>query len=124
MKVIFFLAFFGLIAVNAHSQQTNDLRGVRYYYSLPFYGVFGPNTNHFKPNQIDEVNDQYILSGWFNYGFTDVATTVSLNKYSNSISWDYNGPVPSETSFHTILPNNQILVSYTSIQTNTPDDSL
>jgi hypothetical protein len=126
MKKIISLAFLMMVIFPSmiFAQQTNDLRGARIYYSLPFYGVFGPNTNHFKPNQIDEVNDQYILSGWFNYGFTDVATTVSLNKYSNSISWDYNGPVPSETSFHTILPNNQILVSYTSNQTNTPDDSL
>jgi hypothetical protein len=125
MKKLIFLSFLQLFFLtNLSAQQTNDLRGARFYYSLPFYGVFGPNLNHFKPNQIDEVNDQYILSGNFIYGFSDVATTVSVNKYSNSVSWDYTGHWPSESSFHTVLPNNQILAAYTSNQWNTPDDSL
>ncbi len=126
MKKMISIAFLMIVIFPStlFAQQTNDLRGARFYYSLPFYGVFGPYTNHFKPNQIDEVNDQYILSGRFIYGFTDVATTVGLNKYSNSVSWNYTGTVPSEQSYHTILPDNQILVSYTSNQTNTPDDSL
>jgi hypothetical protein len=128
MKKLIFLSFLQLFVFsNLTAQQTNDLRGARYYYSLPFYGVFGPNLNHFKPNQIDEVNDSYFISGYFNYGITFKATSVKLNKFENSVLYANCDFTQTGVACHTILPNKQELVCFSAVNTSNSsniDDSI
>jgi hypothetical protein len=125
MKKLIHLSILPLFFLtNLSAQQTNDLRGARFYYSLPFYGVFGPNLNHFKPNQIDEVNDSYFISGYFNYGFTFKATSVKINKFENTVLWANCDNEPTDVACHTILPDNQELVCYSASNTSNIDDSI
>jgi hypothetical protein len=105
------------------AQTTNDLRGVRYYYSTPSLGDISNSLAGFKPLTIDEKNDHYYLSGkatFSNY-------LVKINKFSNIPVWDYRDSVFSPVVGVSFTSDENILMA-TSItcisNSNCLDDSL
>ena len=121
MKKLILLSILQLFVItNLYAQQTNDLRGVRYYYSTPSVGTFGTNLVCFKPEFIDAANDNYILSGYTHIGFNTWATTICLNKITNSIVWENTRENQSYSDGFSIAPDNKILI----VGGNIENDSL
>jgi len=121
MKKLILLSFLQLfVLINLTAQQINDLRGVRYYYSTPSVGTFGTNLVCFKPEFIEESNGNYILSGYTNIGFFVRASTLGLNKFSNSIVWDYTQDEESYSHGISIASDDKVLI----VGDNTENDSL
>ena len=88
-KLILFTILQLFVFSKLTAQQTNDLRGVRYYYSTPSLGDITNSLAGFKPLTIDEKNDHYYLSGkatFSNY-------LIKINKFSNTPVWDYRDSV-------------------------------
>jgi Secretion system C-terminal sorting domain len=121
MKKLLLLSIIQLFVLTILSaQQTNYLRGVRYYYSTPSVGTFGTNLVCFKPEFIEESNGNYILSGYTNIGFFVRASTLGLNKFSNSIVWDYTQDEESYSHGISIASDDKVLI----VGDNTENDSL
>jgi hypothetical protein len=121
MKKLVLLSILQLsLLTNLSAQITNNLRGVRYYYSTPSVGTFGTNLVCFKPEFIEESNGNYILSGYTNIGFFVRASTLGLNKFSNSIVWDYTQDEESYSHGISIASDDKVLI----VGDNTENDSL
>ncbi len=124
MKKLILLSFLQLFFLtNLFAQTTNDLRGVRYYYSTPSLGDITNSLAGFKPLTIDEKNDYYYLSGkatFSNY-------LIKINKFSNTPVWDYRDSVFSPVVGLSFTSDESILMA-TSItcmsNLNCLDDSL
>ncbi len=86
-KLLFILIW--VVSNYAYSQQNNNLRGIRYYYSTPSYGSFGNSINNFKPLQIEETNKAYLLSGYLNMGINPRACFVKIDKSNDAILFDF-----------------------------------
>ncbi len=124
MKKLIQLSILQLFVItNLSAQQTNDLRGVRYYYSTPSLGDITNSLAGFKPLTIDEKNDYYYLSGkatFSNY-------LIKINKLSNTPVWDYRDSVFSPVVGITFTSDENILMatSVTCISnSNCLDDSI
>ena len=122
-KLILFTILQLLVFSKLSAQQTNDLRGVRYYYSTPSLGDITNSLVGFKPLTIDEKNDHYFLSGkatFSNY-------LIKINKFSNTPVWDYQDSVFSPVVGVSFNSDENILMatSVTCISnSNCLDDSL
>jgi hypothetical protein len=86
-KLLFILIW--VVSNYAYSQQNNNLRGIRYYYSTPSYGSFGNSINNFKPLQIEETNKAYLLSGYLNMGINPRACLVKIDKSNDALLFDF-----------------------------------
>jgi hypothetical protein len=124
MKKLLLLSFLQLFFLtNLIAQTTNDLRGVRYYYSTPSLGDLSSSLVGFKPLTIEEKNDFYYLSGkatFSNY-------LIKINKFSNTPVWDYRDSVFSPVVGITFTSDENILMatSVTCISnSNCLDDSI
>ena len=122
-KLILFTILQLFVFSKLSAQQTNDLRGVRYYYSTPSLGDITNSLAGFKPLTIDEKNDHYFLSGkatFSNY-------LIKINKFSNTPVWDYQDSVFSPVVGVSFNSDENILMatSVTCISnSNCLDDSL
>lgn len=121
MKSIFLVVIINVLSLTVHSQQTNDLRGVRYYYSTPSLGDITNSLAGFKPLTIDEKNDHYYLSGkafWNNY-------LIKINKYTNTPIWDFRDSSDSHTAgLSFTLEEDIITATSVSCTSGCNDDSL
>jgi hypothetical protein len=103
------------------AQQTNDLRGVRYYYSTPSAGTFGAGLTCFRPEYIEELNDHYILSGFTYFFYQFKSTTLSINKETSTIEWDFLNDAESRSEGLSITSDNNILMAFDNFA---PNDSV
>lgn len=110
-----------VLSLSAHSQQTNDLRGVRYYYSTPSVGTFGAGLTCFRPEYIEELNDHYILSGFTYFFYQFKSTTLSINKETSTIEWDFLNDAESRSEGLSITSDNNILMAFDNFA---PNDSV
>jgi Secretion system C-terminal sorting domain len=124
MKKLIHLSILQLFFLtNLSAQQTNDLRGVRYYYSTPTLGDLSSSLVGFKPLTIEEKNDFYYLSGkatFSNY-------LIKINKFSNTPVWDYRDSVFSPVVGITFTSDENILMATSVIcvsNSNCIDDSI
>ena len=122
MKKLILLSFLQLFVItNLSAQQTNDLRGVRYYYWTPSLGNIQNTLAGFKPLSIDEKNDHYYLSGkafWNNY-------LIKINKYTNTPIWDFRDSSDSHTAGLSFTPDEDIITTTSvSCTSGCNDDSL
>ena len=121
MKSIFLVVMIYVLPLTAHSQQTNDLRGVRYYYSTPSAGTFGAGLTCFRPEYIEELNDHYILSGFTYFFYQFKSTTLSINKETSTIEWDFLNDANSRSQGLSITSDNNILMAF---DNSAPNDSV
>jgi hypothetical protein len=114
MKKLLLISILQLfVLTNLSAQQTNDLRGIRYYYSTPSLGDITNSLAGFKPLTIDEKNDYYYLSGkatFSNY-------LIKINKFSNIPVWDYRDSSFSHTIGLSFTPDENIITA-TSFECN------
>ncbi len=124
MKKLIFLSILQLFFLtNLSAQQTNDLRGVRYYYSTPTFGDFYTFSS-FKPLQIEETSGDYILGGWINSGLYQMHTLVSINQENSLINWDYIENYESQNTDFSIFPDGRVLDVYKLLHYPGQDDSI
>jgi hypothetical protein len=121
MKSIFLVVMIYVLSLTAHSQQTNDLRGVRYYYSTPSAGTFGAGLTCFRPEYIEELNDHYILSGFTYFFYQFKSTTLSINKETSTIEWDFLNDADSRSQGLSITSDNNVLMAF---DNSAPNDSV
>ncbi len=101
-KLLFILIW--IVSNAAYSQQNNNLRGVRHYFSSPTLSFVG-----FKPLYIEEKNDFYYLSG---FAGCMAATIVKIDKYTNTPLWGYCETNDSESVGFTIDENDNVMMAY------------
>jgi hypothetical protein len=116
--LLFCLCF---LAQQFSAQQTNDLRGVRYYYSTPSAGTFGAGLTCFRPEYIEELNDHYILSGFTYFFIQFKSTTLSINKETSTIEWDFLNDADSRSEGLSITADNNVLMAFDNWE---PNDSV
>jgi hypothetical protein len=122
MKKLLLISILQLfVLTNLSAQQTNDLRGVRYYYSTPCVGTFGPGLTCFRPEYIEELNDHYILSGFTYFFIQFKSTTLSINKETSTIEWDYLNDAESQSEGIGITSDNNVLMAFDNFA---PNDSV
>ena len=112
MKNAILLFCFCILAQQAMSQNPVDLRGVRYYYSTPSAGTFGAGLTCFRPEYIEELNDHYILSGFTYFFIQFKSTTLSINKETSTIEWDFLNDAESVSHGFGITSDNNILMAF------------
>ena len=120
-KLILFSILQLLVFSKLSAQQTNDLRGVRYYYSTPSVGTFGAGLTCFRPEYIEELNDHYILSGFTYFFYQFKSTTLSINKETSTIEWDFLNDADSRSQGLSITSDNNILMAF---DNSAPNDSV
>ena len=111
-KLILFTILQLFVYSKLSAQQTNDLRGVRYYYSTPSAGTFGAGLTCFRPEYIEEMNDHYILSGFTYFFIQFKSTTLSINKETSTIEWDFLNEAESQSRGFGINSDNNILMAF------------
>lgn len=120
MKKHKLLFFFVLLAIQSFAQNPVDLRGVRYYYETPTFGIFGTANNGFEPLHIAETNDSYILSGNNKDGLMLRTTIIKINKQSSTLTWDYFEDKKSQTRGISLTADDKVLMAFDNYQ----DDSI
>ncbi len=117
MKNAILLFCLCILAQQAMSQNPVDLRGVRYYYSTPTVGNLSSLANNiyrgFRPYCIIEKGDSYIIGGGHLEGWHR-AGVVSIDKWNDTISWDFRTQAPYFSRIHSIidLPTNQFIAAF------------
>ena len=118
MKKLIFLSILQLFFLtNLSAQQTNDLRGVRYYYSTPTIGNFTSLPENlyrgYRPYYIFEKGDQYIIGGGQFVGNWR-AGVVSIDKWNDSISWDWTTQYNQFSRIHSMidLPGEKFIAAW------------
>ena len=111
-KLVLFTILQLLVFSKLTAQQTNDLRGVRYYYSTPSAGTFGAGLTCFRPEYIEEMNDHYVLSGFTYFFIQFKSTTLSINKETSTIEWDFLNEAESQSRGFGINSDNNILMAF------------
>ncbi len=114
------LFLFLFLAIHTWAQNPVDLRGVRYYYETPTFGVFGTANNGFEPLHIAETNDSYLLSGNNKDGLMTRNTVIKINKASSTLTWDYFEDKKSQTRGISLTPDDKVLMAFDNYQ----DDSI
>lgn len=114
------LFFFVLLAIHSWAQNPVALRGVRYYYETPTFGVFGTANNGFEPLHMSETNDSYLLSGNNKDGLMMRTTLIKINKQSSTLTWDYFEDKKSQTRGISLTPDDKVLMAFGNYQ----DDSI
>ena len=104
MKFKLLFIFIWVVSNAAFSQQNNNLRGVRHYYSSPTLSFVG-----FKPLYVEEKNDFYYLSGFA--GFM-AATIVKIDKYTNTPLWNFCETNNTQSVGFTIDENDNVMMAY------------
>ena len=120
MKKHKLLFFFVVLAIHSFAQNPVDLRGVRYYYETPTFGVFGTANNGFEPLYIAETNDSYLLSGNNKDGLMLRTTVIKINKQSSTLTWDYFEDKKSQTRGISLTADDKVLMAFDNYQ----DDSI
>ena len=120
MKKLKLLFFFVLLAIHSMAQNPVDLRGVRYFFETPTFGVFGTANNGFEPLHIAETNDSYLLSGNNKDGLMLRTTLIKINKQSSTLTWDYFEDKKSQTRGISLTPDDKVLMAFGNYQ----DDSI
>jgi hypothetical protein len=120
MKKHKLLFFFVLLAIQSFAQNPVDLRGVRYYYETPTFGIFGTANNGFEPLHIAETNDSYLLSGNNKDGLMTRNTVIKINKENSTLTWDYFEDKKSQTRGISLTPDDKVLMAFDNYQ----DDSI
>jgi hypothetical protein len=119
MKKLLLLSIIQLfVLTNLSAQQTNDLRGVRFYYSTPSVGTFGPGLTCFRPEYIEELNDHYILSGFTYFFIQFKSTTLSINKETSTIEWDFLNDAESQSEGIGVTSDNNVLMAFDNFAPN------
>jgi hypothetical protein len=112
MKKLLLLSIIQLfVLTNLSAQQTNDLRGVRYYYSTPSLGPFSSYSS-FKPFQIEETANDYLLTGYTHSGIFLRNAVVSIEKENSIINWDYYEEFESSKTNILKISNDKLLTAY------------
>ncbi|MEY4992012.1 MAG: Secretion system C-terminal sorting domain [Bacteroidota bacterium] len=114
------LFLFAFLSIYSWAQNPVDLRGVRYYYETPTFGVFGTANNGFEPLHIAETNDSYLLSGNNKDGLMIRNTVIKINKASSTLTWDYFEDKKSQTRGISLTPDDKVLMAFDNYQ----DDSI
>ena len=106
-KLLFILIW--VVSNAVYSQQNNNLRGIRYYYSSPTLGNLTNSLVGFKPLYVEEKNDFYYLSG---FAGLMAATIIKIDKYTNTPLWDYCETNDSQSVGFAIDENDNVMMAY------------